>query len=193
MKAKSFTLISSVTSLKILPMRKLFFFLFLFFLSYFSFSQQFGGNPPSIKWKQVNTDTVRIIFPAGMDSQAQRVSSIVHYLAEHSSTNSSSAGLRSFALCSQLHKINIVLQNQTTIANGYVGLGPFRSEFFLTSWLNNFTEGTIASVDQLAVHEYRHLMQFNNFHNALTKLIYRLFGDDGLSLALNAAIPDWFY
>src|SRR5258707_14702753 len=118
------------------------FFLFLvFFLSYFTFPQNWGDNPRSIKGKKLNTDTIRFIFPAGMDSQAQRVSSIVHYLAEHSSTNSSSAGLRSFALGSQLHKINIVLQNQTTIANGYVGLGPFRSEFFLTPVLNNFNEG----------------------------------------------------
>jgi hypothetical protein len=45
----------------------------------------------------------------------------------------------------------------------------------------------------LTVHEYRHVMQFNNFHNGLSKLMYHLFGDDGLSLAINASIPDWFY
>jgi hypothetical protein len=174
-------------------MRRLLYF--TIYILHFTFlnAQQFGGNPPSIKWKQINTDTVKIIFPSGMDSQAQRVSSIVHYLAEHSSTNSSYAGLRSFALGSQLHKINIVLQNQTTIANGYVGLGPFRSEFFLTPVLDNFNEGSIPWSDQLAVHEYRHVMQFNNFRNGLSKLMYHLFGDDGLSLAINAAIPDWFY
>ncbi|MBK5271488.1 MAG: hypothetical protein JJE22_10785, partial [Bacteroidia bacterium] len=47
--------------------------------------------------------------------------------------------------------------------------------------------------DQLAVHEYRHVMQFNNFHNGLSNLMYFLFGDEGFSLAINAAIPDWFY
>jgi len=150
-------------------------------------SQQFGGNPPSLKWKQINTDSVRIIFPAGLDSQAQRVSSIVHYLAAHAS---SGTGL---SLGSRLHKINIVLQNQTTIANGYVNLGPFRSEFFLTPEMNNFDEGSIPWPDQLSVHEYRHVMQFNNFHNGLSNLMYHLFGDDGLSLAINAAIPEWFY
>ncbi len=138
-------------------------------------SQQFGGNPPSLKWKQINTDSVRIIFPAGLDSQAQRVSSIVHYLAAHAS---SGTGL---SLGSRLHKINIVLQNQTTIANGYVNLGPFRSEFFLTPEMNNFDEGSIPWPDQLSVHEYRHVMQFNNFHNGLSNLMYHLFGDDGLS------------
>lgn len=168
-------------------MRRL--FCFAFYILYFTFlnAQQFGGNPPSLKWKQINTDSVRVIFPACMDSEAQRVSSIVHYLA---SRPPETAG---FALGNKLRKISIVLQNQTTVANGYVNLGPFRSEFFLTPDLNNFNEGSLAWGDQLAVHEYRHVMQFNNFHNGLSQLMYVLFGDDGLSLAINAAIPDWFY
>ena len=28
-------------------------------------AQVFGGNPPSLKWRQLNTDTARIIFPMG--------------------------------------------------------------------------------------------------------------------------------
>jgi hypothetical protein len=172
-------------------MRKLLLFYFIFLVVVLCLpkdllSQQFGGNPPSVKWKQINTDSVRIIFPAGLDSQAQRVSSIVHYLAAHTSGTSLSLG-------NGLHKINIVLQNQTTIANAYVGLGPFRSEFFLTPAMNNFDQGSIPWGDQLAVHEYRHVMQFNNFHNGLSEVMYRLFGDDGFSLAINASIPDWFY
>src|SRR5882757_330505 len=101
-------------------MRKVLLTHFIFLISYCSFSQRFGGNPPSLKWKQINTDTARIIFPAGLDSQAQRVSSLVHYLAAQ----------KLVALGDKLYKINIVLQNQTTIANAYVGLGPYRSEFF---------------------------------------------------------------
>jgi len=168
-------------------MRRLFIVsIFIFQFSFLS-AQQFGGNPPSLKWKQINTDTVRIIFPAGMDSQAQRVSSIVHYLASKPSETSA------FSLGNQVRKINIVLQNQTTFANGYVNIGPFRSEFYLTPMLNNFEEGSIGWSDALSVHEYRHVMQYNNFHNGLSNLMYFLFGDDGLSLAINTAIPDWFY
>lgn len=146
-------------------------------------SQQFGGNPPSLKWKQINTDSARIIFPAGLDSQAKRAASIIHYLATS----------KPVSLGSQLKKVNIVLQNQTTIANGYVGLGPFRSEFFLTPPTNNFEEGSIGWVDQLAVHEYRHVQQFNNFRNGISKAMKFLFGEEGYALAINAAVPDWFY
>jgi hypothetical protein len=164
-------------------MRKLVLLYLSFFATCSVFSQQFGGNPPSQKWKQINTDSVRIIFPSGMDSQANRVASVVHYLANQ----------KPVALGNQLHKINIVLQNQTTIANGYVGLGPYRSEFFLTPDLNNFEEGSIPWADQLVVHEYRHVQQFNNFNNGLSKLMKTLFGEEGYSLAINASVPDWFY
>jgi hypothetical protein len=157
---------------------------FTFLILSFSFldAQEFGGNPPSLKWKQINTDTVRIIFPVGLDSSAQRVASIVHFL---SAKNNSLGG--------KLHKINIVLQNQSTIANGYVGLGPYRSEFFLTPSFNNFDLGSIPWAEDLASHEYRHVQQFSNFRVGLSKVMYYLAGEDGLALAINASVPDWFY
>src|SRR5687768_16603803 len=108
--------------------------IFCFFIFLNTRAQQFGGHPPSTEWKQINTDSARIIFPAGSDSMAQRIAAIVHQLA---STKPASLGDR-------LRKINIVLQNQTTIPNGYVGLGPFRSEFFLTPFPGNFEEGSIS-------------------------------------------------
>jgi hypothetical protein len=169
-------------------MRKFFLLSGLGLLPVFLPAQEFGGHPPSHKWKQLNTDTARIIFPVGLDSQANRVASIIHYLA-----GNSAAGSQSISLGNKLKKINIVLQNQTTIANGYVGLGPFRSEFYLTPPTENFQSGSIGWSDQLAVHEYRHVQQFNNFNNGISKLMQFLFGEEGYSLAINASIPDWFY
>ncbi len=175
---------SSVTSVKIsIAMRKLIMMSCWLLVTGSAISQQFGGNPPSQKWKQINTDTVRIIFPTGADSQANRAAAIVHYLAAH----------QPIPLGDRLKKINIVLQDQTTVANGYVGMGPFRSEFFLTPVPNNFQEGSIGWTDQLAVHEYRHVQQFNNFNNGISRVMKFLFGEDGYTLAINAAVPDWFY
>lgn len=145
-------------------------------------AQQFGGNPPSLKWKQLNSDTARIIFPASLDSQARQVASVVHFLAA-----------RNTSLGNRLRKINIVLQNQTTTANGYVALGPYRSELFMTPPAGNFELGSTPWPEQLAVHEYRHVQQFNNFNRGGSRIMYYLFGEEGLSLAINAAVPDWFY
>ena len=122
-------------------------------------SQQFGGTPPEVSWKQLNSDTAQIIFPTGLDSQAWRVANIIHRLAAS----------KPASLGTKLRKIPVVLQGQTTIANGYVGLGPYRSEFYLTPAPDNFSQGSLNWADQLAIHEYRHVQQFNNFDNGLSR------------------------
>jgi hypothetical protein len=147
------------------------------------FSQRFGGTPTRVKWSQLNTDTARIIFPSGLDSSAQRIAAIVHKMAAE----------KPLALGQRRGKINIVLQNQTVVANGYVGLGPYRSEFYLTPAMNNFDQGSISWNDQLAIHEYRHVQQFNNFRKGLSRTMGILFGQEGYALAVNASVPDWFY
>lgn len=146
-------------------------------------AQRFGATPPGVKWRQINSDTARIIFPQGLDSQAIRVATILH----------NQAAKNSLSLGTQLKKINIVLQNETTISNGYVGQGPYRSEFYLTPVPDNFNQGSIGWADQLALHEYRHVQQYNNFNLGLSRVVRVLFGQEGYALATNASIPDWFF
>ena len=81
-------------------------------------AQDFGGFPPSTKWQQINTDTARIIFNKETSPQAERIATIIHQMAAEQQTS----------LGSHLRKINIILQKNTTLANGYVALAPFRSE-----------------------------------------------------------------
>lgn len=150
---------------------------------YNSFAQQFGGHPPSVKWKQVNTDTSRVIFPAGLDSQARRVATVVNALDRYTQQT----------IGNHRRKINIVLQPSTIVPNGYVGLGPFRSEFQLTPPQNSFELGSLPWVDNLAIHEYRHVQQYNNFNRGLSKAFYVLFGEEGQALANALTVPDWFF
>jgi len=146
-------------------------------------AQEFGGNPPSLKWKQINTPATRVIFPKGIDSQANRIVSVISYL---SNTTQQTIG-------NSQRKINVVLQNQTTISNAYVALGPFRSEFFLTPSQNSFELGSLPWADQLAIHEFRHVQQYNNFNTGVSKVLRILFGEEGQAFANNAAIPNWFF
>ncbi|MEO8885556.1 MAG: hypothetical protein ABI367_05795 [Mucilaginibacter sp.] len=146
-------------------------------------AQQFGGNPPSIKWKQVNIPAAKVIFPAGMDSTGLRVADII---------NRMNPAIKS-SIGNKQKQISIVLQNQTTIANGYVSLAPFRSEFYLTPEQNNMELGSLPWPDQLAIHEFRHVQQYNNFNVGLSKALGVVFGEGGRAIANSAAIPDWFF
>jgi len=145
--------------------------------------QQFGGSPPALKWKQIDTDTLRIVFPAGLEEKAQQVAAISHSLSLQ--TINSIGG--------RIQKINIVLQNQTTISNGYVALGPYRSEFQLTPDPNSFVLGSLPWVHSLAIHEYRHVQQYNNFRKGIASGFYVIFGEEGQALANALTIPDWFF
>ncbi|HUQ97327.1 MAG TPA: hypothetical protein VM010_06655, partial [Chitinophagaceae bacterium] len=146
-------------------------------------AQNFGGFAPSTKWKQINSDTARIIYAPAAKTTAQRVAQLVHAMAVDTP----------MTIGRGLKKINIVLHNQTTLANGYVGLGPFRSEYYLIPGADIFAFGTLPWQENLAVHEYRHVQQYNNFNNGLTKVFSILGGQNGRALANALAIPDWFF
>src|SRR6187399_45065 len=163
--------------------RRLPVFLFALLLSTSLNAQQFGGNPPSLHWQQINTDTARIIFPHGLESRAREVAAIVHTLSR---TTLPTIGGRQ-------RKINIVFQNQTIIPNGYVGLAPFRSEFQLTPEQNSLELGSLPWQKTLAIHEYRHVQQYNNFRVGLSGAFFYLFGEGGQALANSLAIPNWFW
>ncbi len=146
-------------------------------------AQVFGGNPPSLKWEQINTDTARVIFPVGLESEGERVASLVHYMNLHERKS----------IGTQEWKINIVLQNQTTLSNGYVEVAPFRSEFQITPSQQVFSLGSENWVDFLSVHEYRHALQNMNFRQGISALVYHLFGQEGFALVTNAAVPNWYW
>ncbi len=146
-------------------------------------AQQFGAIPANVKLKQINTDTVRVIFPSGLDSTAQRIATIVHQLQQHHTAT----------IGSKHKKIDIVLQHQTTFSNAYVGLGPYRSEFYLMPPQDASQLGAIGWADNLAIHEFRHVQQYNNFNSNIAKVIGVLFGQEGRAVANAMAVPDWFF
>lgn len=148
-----------------------------------SVAQQFGGNPPSIHWKQLNSDSVRVIFPEELSARARDVFRIASGLPRRTGAT----------IGDRIEKVSIVMQNQTVISNGYVSRGPFRSEFFLTPEQNSFELGSLPWHQMLAMHEYRHVQQFSNFRKGIAKAFYILAGDLGLSFANNLAIPNWFW
>ena len=135
-------------------------------------SQEFGGNPPSIKWQQVNIPAAKVIFPQGLDSAAFEVAGII---ARMNNSIQPTIGSRQ-------KQVSIVLQNQTTIANAYVGLAPFRSEFYLTPEQNSFDIGSLPWAAQLSIHELRHVQQYNNFDVGFSHFLRVLLGMLGLGV-----------
>ena len=147
-----------------------------------SHAQVFGGHPASTRWNYWKQDTLSILYQPAMQKWAERIQQKIPQLQQSK-----------YALGQQIRPITILLQNQTTQSNGYVGIGPWRSEFFTTPLQNSFALGSLAWQDQLLLHEARHIHQYANFNQGWTKLFRFLAGDYGQDFFNSMIIPNWFW
>jgi len=145
--------------------------------------QDFGGFRPGINWNQINTKKLRVIFPEGFETQARQVSNLILF---EDANNRTSIGPLS-------KKLDLVLNNEGVISNGYVTTMPFHSEFYTTPPQDGNELGSVDWLSLLSIHEYRHALQFMNMRRGIIKLAYWLSGESGWSVGMNLAIPPWFF
>jgi hypothetical protein len=141
------------------------------------------NNPPSLKWYQIKSPHFKIIYPAGFEQQAQRVTNTLEHIYE---PEAKSLGVRP-------RKISVVLQNQSSISNGFVTMIPRRSEFFTMPTQDYNFGGTNDWLDQLATHEYRHIVQYQRSITGFNKALYYVFGPATLTAMSITAVPQWFW
>ena len=157
----------------------------LFFLSVISFhskAQSLGEHAYNINWKSLETENVKLIFPEGTNFQAQRIADVIEYI--HNS--------KTVSVGNKSKKIDIVLQNQQTVSNGFVTLSPYRSEFFSISPQDQQSLGTSNWLDLLSIHEYRHALQYANANRGLTKFFHIISGQNGWAASMGLSIPSWY-
>ncbi|MEO0733995.1 MAG: hypothetical protein AAFZ52_14250, partial [Bacteroidota bacterium] len=143
---------------------------------------QIGQNPPEVDWKKIDTDVGRVIFPEGFEARARRVATLIELLeAKHGRS-----------IGEQHYDFDLILRTYDMTANGYVGLAPFRSEFFATAPQSLGLLGNADWLDLLTIHEYRHVQQNSNERRGITKLFSYLQGENGWGVLSGIATPNWF-
>lgn len=164
-------------------MRVVFFNLCCFTFITANAQQYFGGHPLGQQWQSLNSPAVHVIYPKGMSTQAKRIARIINYIDQN---NRRSIG-------DEKKQIDLVLQTQTTNPNGYVGLAPFRSEFYGTPPQSNLSLGSLNWLDVLSIHEYRHVLQNINAKNGIVNFFYYLGGESYWAVVNNLVLPNWYY
>jgi hypothetical protein len=139
-------------------------------------------NPPSLHWKAIESDNFEIIFPEEITTSAQRIANTL----EHIYTADSKS------LKVKPKKLSLILHNQNTISNGFVNLAPRRSEWFNTPPQSGPIDPT-EWYNLLAVHEFRHVAQFDKTNSGFTRILYYLFGENGWFLGSMVSVPIWFW
>lgn len=154
--------------------RVLYCFIFTF-TSSSAFSQifDFEQSPPSVKWRQINTESYRLIYPIEAEKSAQYTANLLDR-----SMGSLQASLRT-----KPRKVPIILRNQSVSSNGFVQLSPWRSEFFITPPQHS---DPLNWLESLTIHEYRHVVQIGKLK---AKPPFELIGVAYFGISL----PPWVY
>lgn len=139
-------------------------------------------NPRAIEWRRILTKNFEIIFPAGIEEEAQRVSALLEKVYPYVS--------RSLEV--RPPKIPLVLQNQSVQSNGFVTLAPRRSEWFTTPSIDPELTNT-EWLKTLAIHEFRHVVQFQKTRRGFNQFLEIFLGEVGQALGLALTLPPWFY
>lgn len=142
-----------------------------------------NNNPPSLRWQQVNTPHIRVIYPRGIENEAQRVANTLEHIRKAESTTLGKAP----------RKISIILQSESSTSNAFVSLTPRRSEFYMMPSQDYNFLGSNDWLSLLAVHEYRHVVQFQNSITGFNKVFYYVFGPATVAAMASLSVPQWFW
>ncbi len=153
----------------------------IFYIFQYCFSQYYltGEDPASIRWNQIRTNNFNIIFPAGFEEKATTTANYIEYV--YKKFSDPNLNIKS--------KIPVILHNQTVYSNGIVVWAPKRMELFTLPSQSMYSQNWI---EQLMLHEVRHVSQIELLRNGLSKHAGIIFGEQALG-AVTGLVPYWYY
>jgi len=138
-----------------------------------------GQDPASIHWQQIKTDYFRLVYPDYAEKQAQHFASRLLWAAQQVPKG----------LNHQPKRIDIVMHMEASTSNAMVVWAPKRMETYNTPSQSSYGEDWW---EQLALHEFRHVVQVSKMQQGFTKVLSYIFGEAATGGILGAYIPLWF-
>lgn len=138
-----------------------------------------GDDPASIHWKQINTTNFQVIYPSEFEAKAQLTAHILSKVYDYAWQT----------LKHKPHKISVILHTGTVTSNGLVSWAPKRVDLFTTPPQDTYAQEWI---DQLAIHEFRHVVQIDKIASELPNIFKTLLGEQAAALVVGAYLPFWF-
>lgn len=163
-------------------MRKLFTIVFLLIVFGISVNGQYfstGEDPARLRWRQISTLNFQLIYPDHFEQQAQKLANYFEKVYKSGGNT----------LYHNPRRISIIFHTQTVKSNGLVGWAPRRMEIFTPPHQSIYGQDWL---EQLAIHEFRHVVQIDKIHSQLPGIIKVILGEHGSALITGAYLPFWF-
>lgn len=153
----------------------------IFFLSLNLSAQYYtvGQDPATVTWRQITTRDYKIIYPAAFES---RLTDVINSLDSVTVFGARTLNVKP-------RQIPIIVHNLNSEPNGITAWAPKRIELFTTPPQDLYPQDWI---DQLLVHEYRHVAQFDRTRQGFTKVLSWFMGEQASAMVNGLFIPSWF-
>jgi hypothetical protein len=137
-----------------------------------------GEDPSNIHWRQINTADFQIVYPSFFEEKAQHFASVLENVYKYAGKT----------LNHKPHKISVILHTKTVISNGLVSWAPSRMELFTTPPQDIYAQDWM---DQLAIHEFRHVVQMDKIESELPNLLKLILGEQAAAAVTGVYLPLW--
>lgn len=136
-----------------------------------------GRGSASTRWMQIKTKDYQLLYPQQFQPTALGLAAFMDTIVPQ----------LSYGMPKKIIRTPLIMRTQSMYSNGYVVWAPKRDEMVTSPPTNNYA---VPWLKQLAVHEWRHVVQMSTMKRGLTKIATWVFGEGGIGIGL-LAVSDW--
>jgi hypothetical protein len=157
-------------------------FLLVFFaISFIAKGQYYniGQDPASIHWRQIKTEHFNFIYPSDFEQNAQNLANLFQYVYKYGT----------LTLENKPDRVPVIMHNRDVIPNAFTLWAPKRIELYTCPPQDTYSQKWL---EQLAIHEYRHIVQMDMVNHGFTKGLNWIVGEQATAALTGFFIPMWF-
>lgn len=138
-----------------------------------------GQDPAALKWRQITTTNFKLIYPETFEPKAQKMIPVLDFL--------NSQGNKTLSYIPK--RLPLIVHNYNTRSNAVTVWAPKRVELYTTPPQDSYAQNWL---DQLMIHEYRHVVQIDRTNQGFTKMLSWLTGEQAATIINGIFVPSWF-
>jgi Tol biopolymer transport system component len=152
---------------------------FIFPILVFGQYYNLGQDPASVKWRQITTPHFNIIYPENFDPAAHKMTPTLDFIYLQ--------GAKTLAFSPS--SIPLIMHTYNIVPNAVTAWAPKRVEMFTCPPQDSYAQDWL---DQLMIHEYRHVVQLDRANQGFTRVLSWFTGQQAAALVNGLYVPRWF-